>query len=366
MKNIFHITIAHKRRDSRIFHRIAKSISKKNYKVKLIVADGQGNEFLKNIDILDFGGNNFILKNHFSKQLRILFKLFNAKSILHFHEPILLPLAIVLKSFGNIVVFDMHENLHLQIITKNWRIPKLMKLLIAFLYRKFENILLKYIDGITVPQPVMVNMYKKYNPRIISIANFYISDKSHESDGFIQYKNFKNLIYSGTVSEERGFSNMINLIKNLPSDYILHIAGEVQEKLKNSIPKNLNKRLVFHGYLNVSDLTELYKICGIGLIMFNNIGQYYMSYSLKLFEYIYYGMFIIMPDFGEWLKFNKKYLVGINVNSKSSKECANKIKDLDLDYLKKVSIKNSVYVNRNFIWSKEVDKLINFYQDISK
>ena len=142
---------------------------------------------------------------------------------------------------------------------------------------------------------------------------------SHKSDGFIQYKNFKNLIYSGTVSEERGFSNMINLIKNLPSDYILHIAGEVQEKLKNSIPKNLTKRLVFHGYLNVSDLKELYKICGIGLIMFNNIGQYYMSYSLKLFEYIYYGMFIVMPDFGEWLKFNKKYSVGINVNSKKLK-----------------------------------------------
>ena len=73
-----------------------------------------------------------------------------------------------------------------------------------------------------------------------------------------------------------------------------------------------------------------------------------------------------MPDFGEWVKFNKNYSVGINVNSKSSKECANKIKDLDLDYLKKVSIKNSIYVNRNFIWSKEIDKLINFYKDISK
>ena len=73
-----------------------------------------------------------------------------------------------------------------------------------------------------------------------------------------------------------------------------------------------------------------------------------------------------MPDFGEWIKFNKTYSVGMNLNSKNSKKCADKIQSLNLEYLKEVSIRNSINVKKNFSWTKEVDKLIYFYKELSK
>lgn len=365
MKAIYQITIAHNRYDSRIYQRVATSLAKANLDIKLIVCDGLGDETINNLYIKDLGNINFFLLGHGIKQFKIFIALKKVNSILHFHEPILLPLAIILRIFGNTVVFDMHENLHLQIITKNWKLPKFLKLIISRIYRIIEDTLLKFLNGITVPQPIMVDMYKKQNSNIISISNFFIDIDNIAYDDLIKGKDFKNLIYSGTVSNERGFNNMINLIQKMPNEYKLHIAGELNYDLNRRIPKNLKNNIILHGFLNLEDLRELYKKCGIGLIMFNNIGQYYMSYSLKLFEYMHFGMFIIMPNFGEWNKFNNIYNVGINIDTKDFNSTARKIKNLDLNYLKSISSKNYSDVRKYFIWENEVTKLIDFYKRIS-
>ena len=366
MKSIYQISIAHKRYDSRIYHRLACSLAKLNFHTTLIVCDGLGNENIDNLFIKDLGSVNLFFIGHCIKQFRIFLKLRKLKSILHFHEPILLPLSILLRFFGNIVIFDMHENLDLQIMTKNWKIPKFLKYILSRFYRRFENFLLKGINGVTVPQPIMVDMYRRINNNIISVANFYLDNESNYPESKLSAKNFKNLIYAGTISNERGFKNMINLMLNMPKEYKLNIAGEISEKFKKQIPLKLNRNIVLHGHLELNELKELYQICGIGLIMFNNIGQYYMSYSLKLFEYMHFGLFIVMPNFGEWNKFNSEYTVGINVDTKDSKKTAEKIKNLEIDYLKEISIRNFKNVKKHFLWENEINKLIKFYNRISK
>ena len=365
MKSIFQITISHNRYDSRIYHRLSTSLAKKGLNTTLIVCDGLGNEVLDNLYIKDLGNTNLFLITHGIKQLKIFFKLWKIKSILHFHEPVLLPLAILLKMFGNIVIFDMHENLDLQILTKNWKLPKFLKYIFSRIYRKIENYLLKKINGVIVPQPIMVDMYKSQNKNIISVSNFFINNDNISQESLLKSKNFKNLIYAGTISNARGFKNMINLMLKLPNEFKLNIAGELKEELKRQIPKKLNEQIILHGYLNLKELRSLYKKCGIGLIMFNNVGQYYMSYSLKLFEYMHYGMFIIMPNFGEWKKFNNEYIAGINIDTKDSEASSKIIKNLDINYLKKISHRNIKNVKKYFLWENEVTKLIKFYNQLS-
>ena len=149
----------------------------------------------------------------------------------------------------------------------------------------------------------------------------------------------------------------------LPSKYYLHIAGNITKAQKEFIPKKLKNRIIIHGYLNQQELSKLYLEAGIGLIMFNNIGQYFMSYSLKLFEYINYGMLVIMPNFGEWNKFNKLYKVGLNVDTSNSKLCAKKIIELNHNELKQISI-NNLSISNQFNWKDEINKLIKFYSEI--
>ena len=221
MKSIFQITVAHKRYDSRIYHRIASSLAKSNLNTTLIVCDGLGNEIINKLCITDLGGSNLFVIGNCIKQIKIFLKLRKSKSILHFHDPILLPLAVFLRLFGNIVIFDMHENLDLQIMTKKWKLPKIMKYIIAKIYRKFENFLLNKVNGVIVAQPIMVDMYKNNNKNIISVGRFTEDGHTKRHDfilkAFIKAQNINpsefNLFLVGSLDYSR--QNDLNYFSSL-------------------------------------------------------------------------------------------------------------------------------------------------------
>ncbi len=366
MQDIFHITVSHSRYDSRIFERICKSLSKYKLNIKLIVFDGLGYEEKENIKIIDLGVSKISFLKIFINHIKIFMKLRNKNSILHFHEPILLPMALLLKLCGNKVIFDMHENLHLQIMIKDWPFPKYLKKIISIFYRKTEDLLLKGVDGLIVAQPIMINMYKNHNKNIISIANFYLSEneKDNNLNNILMKKNYKDLIYSGTISKERGFLNMIKLMSCLSKEYKLHIAGKVNNNFKKKIPKSLKNNIILYGHIEFEDLKKLYNKCGIGLIMFNNVGQYYMSYSLKLFEYMYFGLYVLMPNFGEWKIFNENFKAGLSLDPIDPKKYSKILKRLDIETFKTTSKRNFKNARKYFVWENEVNKLINFYEKI--
>ena len=151
---------------------------------------------------------------------------------------------------------------------------------------------------------------------------------------------------------------------NKKQTYFVSVLVRPTNELLDKIPKGMNKKIKVHGYLSQKELIKLYKRCGVGLIMFNNVGQYYMSYSLKLFEYMHYGLFIILPNFGEWQKFNNLYKVGVNLNVSNPKECALYIKNNTRNNFLRVGQNNIKTEASKFIWNLEEKKLINFYKKI--
>ena len=70
---IIHISTVHPRSDTRIFLKQLISLSKKFSDVNLLVADGLGNEEVKNIKIIDFGKP----LNRFERIAYKPFKIFN-------------------------------------------------------------------------------------------------------------------------------------------------------------------------------------------------------------------------------------------------------------------------------------------------
>ena len=123
---------------------------------------------------------------------------------------------------------------------------------------------------------------------------------------------------------------------------------------------------LIYNFLSKKDLYLLYKKCSIGLIMFNNVGQYNMSYSSKLFEYMQFGLTIFLPNFGEWVDFNKKYKVGFNIDPLNIEECAKTIVSLKNKDLKKFYKSNKEIQHEYFNWNKEYLKLEKIYKSLYK
>lgn len=70
------------------------------------------------------------------------------------HDPELLRIGLRMKRNGKKVIFDSHENYREQIKEKKY-IPKWIRKGIVFLYGCFENYIVKKIDGVIMPCPII-------------------------------------------------------------------------------------------------------------------------------------------------------------------------------------------------------------------
>tara|TARA_B100000963_G_C22566538_1_gene643984 strand:+ start:36 stop:1169 length:1134 start_codon:yes stop_codon:yes gene_type:complete len=363
--NLIHVTSTHRRDDPRIFRRMIVSSLEKGFIVNFVLADGLGdlNESKENLNFIDVGKPKNKLFRVVITPLLLLFKIIklDKKNIVQLHDPELLLIGFILKILNRKVIFDMHEDFPIQILAINWIKSTKIKFLISNLFKFSQSKIIRRFDGLLVVNTIMLNKYSYLNKNTNLIANYSVPKKNFKVKSI---NNRINIIYSGSITIARGFENMLNLMRFLPDNYHLNIAGKADNTIYKLLNKKDNNKITFHGYLNEKELNLLYKKSHIGLILFNNIAQYYMSYSLKLFEYMDNGLMILMPDFGQWNEFNATYDVGKNVNPKDSKKIASIIKNLDTNILMKYGEKNYSILCQHFNWKTESEKLIRIYKSL--
>jgi|GEM_PF-6646195 len=122
VKKIAHITSVHNRYDARIFLKECVSLTKLEYTVYLIVADGYGNEVNSNVSIIDIGKRD---RNRYLRMVRTTLKMYKKVKklkpvICHFHDPELMPIGLLLKINKIKVIYDVHEDIPKQILRKHW------------------------------------------------------------------------------------------------------------------------------------------------------------------------------------------------------------------------------------------------------
>jgi glycosyltransferase involved in cell wall biosynthesis len=89
-----------------------------------------------------------------------------------------------------------------------------------------------------------------------------------------------------------------------------------------------------------------------------------MAYALKLFEYMQNGMFVVMPNFGDWINFNNSFNVGINVNTTDSKMIAKQIQTLNKEQMTQIGEDNIQKVDKYFSWDSQEIKLFKTYKEV--
>ncbi|MEZ8018145.1 hypothetical protein ACED63_06950 [Vibrio splendidus] len=357
---IANLTSVHTRKDPRVFHKICKSLSE-HYSTTLIVADGLDNETIDNINIVNVSnGKPGRLKRVLFSSFNVVWTGYKSKcEIFHIHDPELLIPSLFLKVMGKKVVYDIHENIRIQVAHKKW-LPKHTRAFASFLVGLIEDFCCKFMDVLIVPQPKMLDMYKGKNKKVILVANYpEFEMKSVESNNlFSMY----NLIYSGAITEDRGLYNMLNFL-SLDKRYKLTLAGPISSLLLEKARKHPNwDRVDYLGVLARDELYEIYAKSSVGIIMFNNVGQYNMAYSLKLFEYMQNGLYILMPNFGDWKLFNKKYNSGINVDYSDFNSTHEKLARVSSDDVEDVTLSNRKLIKDIFNWNQQSNNLLECYK----
>jgi len=125
-KKVVHISTVHQLHDTRILYRECASLVKFNFDVSLLICEDKS-EIINGVKIIPVKKSNTRFKRMTVSAFDAVKKATQLKaSIYHFHDPELIPWMLLLVVLGKKVVFDVHENIPVSIMDRDW-IPGYLK-----------------------------------------------------------------------------------------------------------------------------------------------------------------------------------------------------------------------------------------------
>ncbi|MBO72659.1 MAG: glycosyl transferase [Flavobacteriales bacterium] len=315
---IVHITSAHSRYSTRIYHKMALSSVKAGHDVCIVVADGKQNQQTSGVSFYDVGQ----FKNKFLRILVSSFKaVLMAKSlkadIYHLHDPDLLFWALLLRSAGGKIFFDSHEDYPVQILHKHY-LPKLLRKPLSIIFNYMQFFICKELNGVVTATPFIRKKFEKYIDKTIDIKNYPLKsefDVSKETEKNLENKSF-NITYIGGITSVRGIKEVVSSFELLGEQFSLKLAGRFLESdLKNNLESMPGwDNVEYMGFLSRSEVVDLLSKSDCGIVTLHPIENYIDALPIKMFEYMAMGLPVIASDFPLLRTILERYDCGLLVD----------------------------------------------------
>jgi len=361
-RRICHITTAHQRYDVRIFQKECISLSKE-YIVNLIVADGRGDEKINNVNIFDVWSGNLSRRGRMIRTTRraYLKALELDCEIFHFHDPEFLLYGLKLQRKGKRVIYDVHEDVPKQILSKSYINPYLRKIISVFI-SGIEKYVSSRLTAIVTVTPFINIRFTKINNRSVNINNYPIL----EGWKINPYKNRSGICYIGIISPIRGLREIIQSLGSI--DNILHLAGSFSsDQFKEELMAHKNWiKVKYYGLVDSKTALEITNRSLIGLVTFLPEPNHLDAQPNKMFEYMAAAIPIIASNFTLWKEIVEGSNCGICVNPQDSSEISTAIKYLiDNPEVAETMGKNGMSAaTTKYNWDFEKGKLYDLYRSL--
>lgn len=364
---VVHITTVHPRDDARIFHKMCCSCVRHGYSVQLIVADGKRDDVVSGVTIVDVGPTlgrlhraRIAADRAFRKAMQV-----NA-DIYHLHDPELIPVGLKLKRAGKTVVFDSHEDIPKQLLTKSY-LNRPLRLVLSRAWSSYERWATKRLDGVIGATPNIRDKFRRFQPRTVDIRNFPLLDELH-SGGASGSEKRQEVCYIGSISKSRGIHEIVEAMELAPSDVQLNLCGRMHDRRVESDVKRQAgwSRVHEMGFVDREGVREVLARSVAGLVTLHPTASYVEALPVKMFEYMSAGVPVIASDFPHWRAIISEHNCGLLVNPLCPREIAAAI-----DYVvshpkeaRQMGENGRKAVTEQFNWQAEEGRLIQFYGDV--
>jgi glycosyltransferase involved in cell wall biosynthesis len=364
------LTSAHPPFDVRIFHKECKSLARAGYEVTL-VATAKEDGVHDGIQLLALPAWKGRLDRFLRAPLAVYRRAVAVDAdVYHFHDPELIPVALLLRLHGKKVIYDIHEDLPQTISYKPY-IPRPLCGTVSSIVKLVEDWAGSRFSALIAATPGIGNRFRKVN-RNVAVLNNYPRIEEIESGADVSNGTREaSLLYVGMrITRARGAEEMVRAMGLLPA----HLSARL--KLVGNwdgaeLPAALSNipgwdRVDFVGLLGRANVaTELQKAYA-GLVILHPEPNYVASQPVKLFEYMCAGIPVIVSDFPVCREIVEQAGCGILVNPLKPEEIAAAMEFLLTHPAEAAAMGRRGYeaVHARYNWGKEEQTLLGFYNEM--
>jgi glycosyltransferase involved in cell wall biosynthesis len=362
---VAHLTSVHAPDDVRIFHKECKALAMAGYDVVLI-APHERDEEVDGISI------RMVPKpiGRVRRMMWTVWQVYRAAlrenaQIYHFHDPELIPIGILLRLHGKQVIYDVHEDLPRQILSKYW-IPTSLRAQVAKGAALCERVGACLFDWIIAATPTIARRFP--GAYTVTVQNFPLPYEFAGSQARPYAERPPEIAYVGGISAIRGLQEMMQVMSLLPAtlNARLVLAGKFDPvQLETQLRQTPGwKHVEFVGWLSRVETVRLLTRVRLGLLLLHPVPEFFESLPTKLFEYMAAGLPILASDFPLWREMIVEAGCGMLVDPLDTKAIAEAIQWI-LEHpheAEEMGQKGRKIVFQKYNWQTEDRKLKHIYR----
>lgn len=368
---VCHITTVHFPFDVRIFHKECAALVEAGYEVHLVVPHDR-DEVVDGVHIHALPQSSSRLAKIFVWPWLAYKKVLSLRprpAICHFHDPGLLPIGMALRLKGFKVIYDVHENVAGQILSKEY-IPKLLRRPVSWAYRLIEKLTTSGMGTVHVLDSI-ARRYRQPKAVVRNLAKLKIVPTGVP----VPPKMHNRLIYVGGIVRSRGAITMIQLAEELDRrglDFGMKLIGPIQEtdlerEMRDMISQaSLSSKVTLVERVPFEQAQEEVAAAGIGLCLLDPEPNYLNSLPIKVFEYMRFGLPVVASDFPCWRQYVTDTGSGIQVDVYDIGQIADTIEYLlaHPQEMQAMGKRGRQAVEEKYCWEKEAPRLVAFYDKL--
>lgn len=297
---VVHVTTVHPRDDIRIFHKECRSLARAGYEVIQVVGDGRGDAQVDGVRIVDIGappaGRLARMRAQPRRALDAVRRL--QPALVHFHDPELLPVGGVLAREGVPAVYDAHEDVPRQILTKQW-IPAALRPLLSWAFERYENTRVRPLAAVVGATPHIAKRFAACARRSVNVGNFPFLDEL--APPAAPAERARAVCYIGGLTRTRGIRQVVQAVGLVPGLQLV-LCGDMEDA---AFEAELRAepgwaQVDWRGRVGREGVRQAMAQCRAGLVTLQPMPSYIDSLPIKMFEYMSAELPVIASDFPMW------------------------------------------------------------------
>jgi glycosyltransferase involved in cell wall biosynthesis len=359
---VVHLTSVHPRNDIRIFLKECRSLAVAGFEVFLVVADGQGAAFVEGVQIIDVGARAGARLGRAALTAARVYAAARGlhADIYHFHDPELLPWGALLRLSGARVVYDAHEHLPEDILTKHY-LPSYVRTPLSFLADHGERLAARALSAIVAAYPHIERRFEGVAVPRVSICNYPLPEELQRASNWQERR--LQACYIGGISINRGVRELAAAAALCRTQIVL--AGPLWDRLTLEQARALPgwQRISYRGVISRAEVADLMGSSRVGIVTFLPTVSHVNAHPNKLFEYMSAGIPVVASDFPSWREIVAATGSGLCVDPRDPAAIAAAIDRLaaDPEFAASCGRNGAQAVAREYNWSTQANELVRLY-----